>query len=307
MLAISLRLTPIKWAVFVWTTMLWVGFLTPEEVARLLNSVEFGLPPSISFSNLSLTPAFKLLFAFIGSTIGCLFLRQHISSACDFKGRKEERESFLKSEAKEQFITLMSDKAGMNKVYVPETGVSAIQCDYYEDILKELSTSNTLKILSIAAYESIGKGLEGSMFFGKIMRRPGLDVELIISDPNNGSLIKGRIKQIQQSCPTYTQKKLVAEIKKTVSSFKKLKKARDDQGSLAELSLSHFKWHPVFRLIILDSCIFMNTYEVECHGHESPMYRIDRADKNVKGSLSLYASYAAYFENIKENSTPVVM
>ncbi|MBI5374129.1 MAG: hypothetical protein HZA77_01765 [Candidatus Schekmanbacteria bacterium] len=196
---------------------------------------------------------------------------------------------------------MLNKQSGIKKIYEDRLRVAAINQQYSRDVMEELSHSETIKLLSIAGYEYIGKGEGESLFYDVLRERNWIKVESVILNPDNDEVINERIHQLRKILPPYTKEDLKKEICNTIDKFKTLNKIRSDRT----VQLYYCKFHPIFRLIILDKCLFMSTYEIDRHGHESPVYKIDKVTEDNKDNLSLYDSFNNLFDKLKENSTEV--
>ncbi len=285
--------------------LIWAVFLTESERSNVLDAIvdaafQFSLPPKIEFKFKStfLNPYFvKLVFATIFSSVGVyalrLFLYQHLGML---------QEKYDPEEIK-RLVELIDEKTGIKEI-IPCEGKSlpAIHQPYTKVIMKELRNSGSLKLLSIAGYENIGKGESNSLFYDFIKENHTIDLHVILLDPDGNETIDKRVSQLRKVYPSYTSSQLKNEIKSTADKIKRLKRARKS----GKTELYYCKFHPIFRLIILDHCLFMNTYEESIHGHASPMYKIDKVKDPTSSNLSLYSSFDCLFENIRENSRKII-
>jgi len=210
--------------------------------------------------------------------------------------RRDDDEALRKKQ--EELIDLLEKKTGISRIFPTREDRVAIHQPYQEEISRALLDSNNFRLLSIAGYEAIGKGGARSLFYDYLRQNPGIDVRVILLSPASEGALTDRVRQLQIRDSEYTLEKLRYEISETQAKVLDLKAIRGQDRT----KLYFCRFPPIFRLIILDDCLFMNTYEEGLHGHASPMYRIDRVIDRREGKLSLYDSFFKYFENIEKNS-----
>ncbi len=302
------RITPKRLLFIVGMFLIWLVLLTDDERTDVASAVgdavllKFTLPPKIELGFQSVRSAFldlifvKLVVAAFFSGAGVyalrLFLYQHVGLL---------QEKYDPEEIK-RLVALINEKTGIEKIFPCKEGKPAINQPYAAEIMKELRNSGSLKLLSIAGYENIGKGESKSLFYDFLKENQGVDLVVIQLDPSSKT-ISERVDQLRKTNPSYTSDQLKKEIETTKNKMNKLKVAR---GKNAKTKLYQCKFHPIFRLIILDHCLFMNTYEDAIHGHTSPMYKIAKVKSPSSGDLSLYNSFDCLFENICTNSQLIV-
>lgn len=186
-------------------------------------------------------------------------------------------------------------KAGIQMVFVPNPHQAVAQQEYADAMIKKLSKTKTLRMMSYAGYEYIGKGYD-SLFLPLIQKRKELEVEIIVLDEEKRSdLLEKRVKELRSRDSEYSVAAMKRQIQETTKQLTELVAGRKPIDGKV-------RWwktvsDPVFRLIIFDDCLFLSTYEKNCHGHESPVYLIDRPTNDE--SLSLFNSFVAHFEDVK--------
>lgn len=117
--------------------------------------------------------------------------------------------------------------------------------------------------------------------------------ECILLDPDKGSAtIKERLSDLKERDETYTEQQLLQHIDSTKGILRHLKTV-----CAKRIELWKTGNHPVFRMLILDDCLFVSTY-TKGHGHESPVYQITKDSKKSDGS-SWFESFVKFYENIK--------
>lgn len=293
---IPTKITPRRFDILVWTLILWFIWLNPSDFKQL-PSLQFNIPFGISFNASDLPkPVFLKFFgAGIFSVISHISLHIYVKEYLGFLKTKDPEEV-------KNLLKLLEERAGIKKIYEGKTGEPAIHQSYVIDMMNELAHTRSLKILSIAGYESIGKG-EGKSLFYDSLRSNNINLEYILLSPTDDVTIDERINQLKMKDHTYTNKELKDQINKTIERLRTLKLARGDDSIKGYFC----KFHPIFRLFIFDRCLFMSTYEVDRHGHESPVYKIDKVNDNdpAAANLSLYETYSNFFEKIKKNSNPI--
>lgn len=287
----------------IWSIILWVCFLDDPERKLLLDS-------AINFESISLTPfptlkpsvpvdsaiiVYKLLAAAIFSAISHFTLRFYFDSK--FAELKIEPD---KVKEVEELVHLLDGKAGIKKIFTAKRNSPIINQPYSSEILKRIPNSRNIKILCIAGYEFIGKG-EGTSLLYDYFRQHWITADVILLNPENINTrpIQERLSQLKENDTPYSAEKLKKEISATADKIKTLKSIRLD----GTVELHYCKFHPIFRLIILDDCLFMSTYECDLHGHEAPVYLIEKAKPE---GLSLYNSFVNLFDNIKNHSEKIV-
>ncbi|MBF0233932.1 MAG: hypothetical protein HQK65_12965 [Desulfamplus sp.] len=210
------------------------------------------------------------------------------------------------SQELKEFFILLKNKTGIKKIYKNMQGI-AINQQYADDVITEAKRSKNIKILSIAGYEYIGKGNK-SLLFSTIAQQAETIVDVIILDPLEGqNIIFERIKALRQRDPNYTVDSMIKEINETKNQIYQLKKQKD-QDDDGKIGLYYTKNHPIFRLVILDTCLFMSTYPRSYHGHESPTYKIlkvaEAKSHPDEQNISLYETFLMLFEHIKKEAKP---
>lgn len=209
-----------------------------------------------------------------------------------------------KRELQLQYLLEMLDqKSGIKQVY-PWQGSKqrVIGQEYAADMIEVLRKSERVRVLSIAGYEYIGKG-QKSLLLREIEKRPSLEVEVIILDPKKGHhVLDQRASELRKRDANYSVGNLSHEIEETIRQITRLKAERKDVPNAGAIALYLTKQRPPFRLVIFDSCLFLSTYEKGQHGHETPVYRLQKAPDDADGQLSLYPAFVTLFDNTKRSS-----
>lgn len=290
------KLPPRKLNFILWILILWVVLLTDEERIGIINDLRtFYIPFKLQ---LTLPLNFKIIIAFFLAAIANISLDFYIKS---YLGIFKKQDDPAKTK---ELLDNITDKAGIKQIYPGKRGTAAIYQLYSSDMMKSMGNSQTIKLLSIAGHEYIGKGEGASLFYDVIRERHWINIEIILLSPDSADTINERISQLKQKDSSYTSERLKQEILETTNKVKILTSTRNNDNSI---HLYYCKFHPIFRLVIFEDCLFMNTYEMDYHGHESPVYKIDKVPSdNITHRLSLYNSFCNLFEHIKKHSTQVV-
>lgn len=305
----GLRLTPARLDIAVWTIILWVIWLTASDLRSVIpiwDKLDFvvSIPPSVGLKasaviNTPYSFVNPFVLKFIGSFIFALI--SHVSLQA-YAFYDPQRPGSIGEQNKTQvanLLTLLDERAGIKRIFDGKKKTPALQQSYADDVLAEVSSSKTLKILSIAGYENIGKG-EYSLLYELLGKKWNVDIEVILLNPDKGkATIHERISQLKVINPSYKFAEMKAEINKTIDRLNTLKNNRHNDGSV---KIYLYDKHPIFRLIICDKCLFMNTYETDLHGHESPVYKIENILPSDENKLSLYKTFLNYFEKVKDMS-----
>lgn len=285
-------LTPRRFDFFIWLIIIWICLLNDSERLAIINTPLKLFPPKIEIiSALTASMGIKFVLAVIFSFIAHISLHFFVKSSV---GYLKTKNPFAMNELAE----LLDTKAGLQRIYPSSRGVPAYKQPYSSDVCGSLKETTEIRLLSIAGYEYIGRGEALSLFYDALREKYWIKAEIIILDPTNEDTINERIQQLKRIDASYTGDMLKKHIEETTKKCKLLKQSRGDDS----IKLYYCKFHPIFRLIILDDCLFMSTYETALHGHESPVYKIDK--ENSPEKLSLYNSYLNFFEKIKQYSTP---
>lgn len=289
-------ITPRKFNFILWMFILWICLLTDAERIGIINDLRtFSIPFKLQ---ITLPVNFKIVIAAIFAFIANIGLNFYVKS---YLGIFKEQEDPVKAK---ELLDNITDKAGIKQIYHGKRGFAAIHQIYSSDMMKSMGDSRTIKLLSIAGHEYIGKGEGKSLFYDVIRERDWINIEIILLNPDSKDTINERISQLKKQDSTYTAERLKQEILETTNKVKTLASTRSNDNSIL---LYYCKFHPIFRLVIFEDCLFMNTYEMDYHGHESPVYKIDKIPPdNITDRLSLYNSFCNLFEHIKKHSTLVV-
>lgn len=305
----GLRLTPSRLDIAVWTLIFWFIWLTASDwhsIIPIWDKLDFviSIPPSVGLKvSTAINTPYSFITPFVLKFVGSFIFAiiSHVSLQA-YAFYDPQRPGNIGEQDKTQvatLLTLLDERSGIKRIFDCKKKTPALQQSYAEDVLAEVSSSKTLKILSIAGYENIGKG-EYSLLYEVLRKKWDLDIEIILLNPDKGkTTIHERISQLKVINPSYKFADMKAEINKTIDKLITLKASRNNDGSVR--IYLHDK-HPIFRLIICDKCLFMNTYESDLHGHESPVYKIVNILDSDENKLSLYKTFLNYFEKVKNVS-----
>ena len=222
-------------------------------------------------------------------------LKDSAPAALQDNAQKENKTASNEMEESMRKLASMLDRSGIKVVYDATQQKQITEQEYASDIREAVASSKCLKLLTIAGYEYLGKG-QDSLLYDIILANKSLTLEVVLLDPSLGEkVIKERVSKLKTRDGTYNAIKLksqIADTKKTLKDFKLIK------AKNVKLWLNPN--HPVFRLLILDECLFFSTYALG-HGHEAPVYQIAKDNNSGTGS-SWYESFVKVFENAKNAS-----
>lgn len=166
---------------------------------------------------------------------------------------------------------------------------------YAADIREAVTESKTIKLLMLAGYEYFGRGHE-SLLYDIVQKKNNVKLDFILLDIDNAEeVVNQRVEHLRNRDETYTSDQL----KQNVRATRELLRSISSPRKKVEIRLT--KMQPVFRLLILDDCLFMSTYAKGVHGHESPVFKVEKAPKN---GTSIYDAYLEYFEQVKCLAAP---
>jgi hypothetical protein len=195
----------------------------------------------------------------------------------------------------DSLVGLLEERAGIVAVYPAELHKAISDQPYAQPILKALNESSTLRILSIAGYEYLGKGAE-SLLYKTIAKKPGMGVEVIILDPDKGmDVINERVACLKANRENTLS---VSEIQRQIGAMRRTLSTLKGNGRPGSVELCHCKHHPVFRAILLDDCLFFSTYDANAHGHETPVFKVERQ----KEKASLFEAFDQLYKNTRAQS-----
>lgn len=186
---------------------------------------------------------------------------------------------------------LLEERAGIVKLYAAEPKVSVSKQPYSQPILEALSASKSLKLLSIAGYEYLGKGSE-SLLYEAICKRPQLEVQVVVLDPEKGlDVIKERVACLQQNRENTLS---IVEIQRQIKQMPLMLESIAQANRTGATELRYYTRNPGFRIVILDQCLFFSCYDSNVHGHETPIFQVERREKKP----ALYQAFDQTFANI---------
>jgi hypothetical protein len=170
-------------------------------------------------------------------------------------------------------LVLVLSQCGVSKAYRTERGLQTTKQHYASDVRAAAAVSQSLRMMSIAGYEYIGAGTD-SLLYSLIDSRKEMTAEFILLDIEKGkSVIANRVERLKSRDPTITSEKIVSHINETIRLIRGLTSNRT-----GKLSIWTCACPTVFRLVILDNCLFVSAYKSNAHGHESPMFKIEKVD-----------------------------
>jgi hypothetical protein len=299
-----LRLTPARFHVAIWSIIFCAIWLTGSQYHEILSVIStfkritsIQIPPAIT-----ITPTQQDLIIIIKVALSILFgILAHfgiksiiLADLNFFTDTRRDREAI------NELIRTLDEKSGIERIFNGVKEIPAIHQKYALDIMSEIKKTTSIKLLSIAGYENIGKGESRSLLYDYIRSNPNIDVEAIVLNPDCKNVCEERVNQLRHSCPNYTIEKMIYEINETLIKLKMLNDSR--KGTSSKMNNYIYNYHPIFRLIIFDHCLYLSTYERNLHGHESPVYKIINISENDINRSSLYASYLNYYNKIKSLS-----
>jgi hypothetical protein len=195
-------------------------------------------------------------------------------------------------------LLLVLGLCGFKRAFKPSKKHAGEQ-RYAEYVRAAALLSKTVKVLCISGYEYFGRG-QDSLLYQAINQRPDIRVEFITLDPNEGkAIIAERVRRLAIRDDTFDEEKILSQIARTTSEISELHR----KGGRAV-----FHWQckiaPVFRLIILDDCLFVNGYS-NAHGHESPMFQVTKYDDDHMESY-WYDCFDQYYTMVKTQSKQII-
>ena len=194
----------------------------------------------------------------------------------------------------ESLAAMLEDGAGIVNIYPAATKVNVTVQPYAKPILEALADSPSIRILSIAGFEYLGKGSE-SLLFETIRKRPNLRVEVIVLDPEKGAgVIKDRVACLQQNREnTLTE----SEIKRQIGEMALILRVIKDSSHTGDIELRYYSRNPGFRIILMETCLFFSCYDSNVHGHESPVFKVEKKRDRV----ALYEAFEQTYQNIRSS------
>ena len=271
----------------------WHGFAEGKDAFNRSMPIVKGLKISSSQSVsdiLNLLMISGRLMAKLGSCLfGSFLLSLLLCNLIDDRIRPDGPSSLSQVELLRQMLS----ESGISSVYPSDPNVSIQSQSYATEVKLAAAMSKTIKMVSIAGFEYLGRGAD-SLLFNAIIKHPTADIEIILVDPENGShVIDQRIMELVERDPTYDKKRIQYEINATIETLKKLRLTHK-----GKLTLSLIGEHPIFRLLIFEECLFVSTYAAKIHGHESPVFKI--TPKPNGGGF--YSSLDGLFRRMKAES-----
>lgn len=291
----KIHLTPTRFDLLLWAFIIWACLLNESEIDLLFASASLKYFPTMKLElSSSFTSPIFLKFVFATALSGVSHLSLRAFARSNFGYLKDAEPADVN-----QLLELLETKAGLKKIFQTSIGNPAFKQPYSSEVLRGLAATKKIRLLSIAGHEFIGRGEAFSLFYDFLKENHWMKAEIIVLDPDDQETIKERIEQLKKTNGSYTAENIKEQILSTTEKCKKLNSIRGGDNSI---ELYYCKFHPVFRLIILDETLYMSTYETDCHGHESPVYKFDKSNCE---RLSLYNSYSNLFEKIKKHSKKI--
>ena len=197
-------------------------------------------------------------------------------------------------EAQRQAINqLLVVQTGIKSVFPSEVGVAVTNQKYAKEMRDAVESSKHLRLLTIAGFEYIGKG-DDSLLYDLIVKNK-VDVEVVLLDHKNGSdVMNTRVNELRKR-DGYTAKKMRQHIEKTTETLNQLR----TDGS--KVNLEFTDEHPIFRVLLLDHCLFFSAYLTAAHGHEAPVYQIMRKTGSTS-DLSWYFAFERHFVSVQSRA-----
>lgn len=211
------------------------------------------------------------------------------------KGAAPEDEKIQSLLAESKKLSSLLSESGIQAVYGAVLKRSIVEQEYAPEIQSVVRETTTLKILTVAGFEYIGKGAD-ALIYKCIEGCSHKSIEVILVDPLKGhAVILDRVAKLSgHRDKTYSEPKLKQQISETRETLQKMH--QDGKN----IKLFYTPMHPVFRLLIADNCLFFSTYSGE-HGHEAPLYKVMRCEAGG-GESSWYDAFVQLFDNAKSGS-----
>jgi len=202
----------------------------------------------------------------------------------------------------EDFVKMLEEQSGLRGVFYSGTR-SLNSGNYYKDVKKEILSTHSIKLLSIAGYEYFGKKAK-SLLYAACVDHPEIAIELTILHPHQcHEFLEQRSKELRCRDEKYTMQNIVEDIQSTIDVAEKLHYDRKDLNA-GEVNCFLTTTPPAFRILIFDQCLYFNTYVAGLHGHETPVFKVlNQPNDFATGRFSLYESMLKYYEQIKNGST----
>lgn len=198
-------------------------------------------------------------------------------------------------------LILVLSQCGVARAYRTEMELQTTKQHYASDIRASAAASKTLRIMSIAGYEYIGAGTD-SLLYSLIKSRPEINAEFIFLDPiKGGDVLADRVERLKRRSPTLTVDTIKGHIHETTRLLQGLQPDREGGFSVWQCECQ-----TVFRLIILDDCLFVSAYKSDAHGHESPMFKINKFDQTGKMTTDWFDAFEQIYTLIKSKSSRVI-
>lgn len=313
---ISLVATGKRWLIATFALIIFIAcggardfYLLVTEISKSLGalswsaSLPWGLSVELPSGQNSLTVIGKTFFSVVSSWLFVsLFLKAQDKRFEELFNYYEEKEKGAKLEF---LIEMLRKKSGIQEIYSPEIGKPLTQQDYVSDVEEAYAKSNRCWLMTIAGYEYIGRKKK-SLLWNWLKTNDHVSIKVILLDADKAQpVISKRAEDLRKIDNNYCARQLKEEISQTENLLKELAVRRKPHANAATINLFKTSLNPVFRLLIFDDTMFVSTYERNCHGHESPLYRIIKPDALDGDQLSLFNSFEALFDNVASQSQHV--
>lgn len=202
------------------------------------------------------------------------------------------------SESEEDMLLMLLEKSGITQIYPSKQKVQITEQPYAIPLRESVATSKSVRIMMIAAYEYLGKGRD-SLLLKLLQDHPDKNIQVILLDVTNGSdAVQSRIGKLRDRDDSYTDDVLRGHVEATKKALQRLKATPERKGTV---ELKFCKHQPIFRLVLLDDCLYVSAYMAGAHGHEAPIYRVGKCPDGKNETFynafeSLYSHYLALAE-----------
>jgi hypothetical protein len=285
----------------------WGGFrnylFTATHSSEILGEVTFNQEGAHFSAKALLTSIWALLFSwgtakFIISAILSFTICAADSS---FTTKRIKEMLYFTADDNLNTLILVLSQCGVARAYRTETELQTTKQHYASDIRASAAASKTIRIMSIAGYEYIGAGTD-SLLYTLINNDPEINAEFIFLDPiKGGNVLADRVARLKRRSPTLTVEKIKGDMQETMRLLEGLR-----PGRRGDFSVWQCECQTVFRLIILDDCLFVSAYKSDAHGHESPMFKINKFDQTGKMMTDWFDAFEQIYTLIKSKSARVI-
>ncbi len=194
----------------------------------------------------------------------------------------------------EQLKGLLEGHAGISKVYPAQVKTPALRQPYADDVVAQAKKSRSMRLLTIAGYEFIGKGDE-SLLLQTLKDGGPSEIEIVLlkpDDPKTKVVFDERVEALRERDSAVSSQKIQQQVKDTIA---RMAEVRTTTGKRVEVI--QCSQHPIFRILLFDDCLFVSAYRRGAHGHESPMFRIERHVDG--GHVTWFESFERYYQLVR--------